>query len=328
MNTDDLLLFALDASRAFGEAVSQRLALPLAAHEEREFEDGEHKTRPLVSVRDRDVYVIHSLYSDPAQSVNDKLARLLFFIGALHDASARRVTAVVPYLAYGRKDRRSKSRDPVTTRYVAALFEAVGTDCVLTLDVHNPAAYQNAFRCRTEELEANGLFVDHFTPRLGAAEVVVVSPDAGGIKRAERFRSRLSRALQRPIGTAFAEKYRSGGVVSGNALAGDVDGKVAIIIDDMIAAGSTVARAAQACRDRGATHVHAAVSHGIFAEPANDVLAQSSVEQIVVTDTIPPWRVSAPGLRSKLVQLSVAGLFAEAISRMHAGGSLVELHDL
>jgi ribose-phosphate pyrophosphokinase len=325
MNEDQPILFALQSCRPFGEAVGRSLGVALAAHEEREFEDGEHKTRPLASVRDRDVHVIQTLATDGAQSVNDKLARLLFFIGALKDAGARRVTAVVPYLGYARKDRRSKARDPVTTRYVAQLFEAVGTDCVVTLDVHNPAAYQNAFRCRAEELTANALFVAHFAPRLGATGVVVVSPDAGGIKRAERFRTALGRALERPIGAAFAEKYRSGGIVSGDALIGDVEGRVAIVIDDLISAGSTIARTAQACRDRGAVAVHAAVSHGVFAGAANEVLAGSSVETIVVTDTLAPWRVSAPGLRAKLVRLSVVPLFAEAIRRLHAGGSLVEL---
>ena len=325
MNDDEPMLFTLQASHAFGEAVSRELAVALGAHEEREFEDGEHKTRALVSVRDRDVYVIQALCADREQSVNDKLARLLFFIGALKDAAARRVTAVVPYLCYARKDRRSKPRDPVTTRYVAQLFEAVGTDCVVTLDVHNPAAYQNAFRCRTEELEANGLFIAHFAPRLHAAEVVVVSPDAGGIKRAERFRAGLSQMLQRPVGAAFAEKHRSGGVVSGEALVGDVNGKVAIIIDDLISAGSTIARAAQACRDHGATRVLAAASHGLFAGAANSMLAASTVEQIVVTDSVPPMRVSDAGLKAKLVHVSTASLFAEAIRRIHGGGSIVDL---
>ncbi|MDE2004702.1 MAG: ribose-phosphate pyrophosphokinase-like domain-containing protein, partial [Betaproteobacteria bacterium] len=150
----DLAVFALDASRDFGAAVAHRIGVELEAHEEREFEDGEHKARPLTSVRDRDVYVLQSLHADPRQSVNDKLVRLLLFIGALKDASAARVTAIVPYLAYARKDRKSKTRDPVSTRYVAQLFEAVGVDCIVTLDVHNLAAFQNAFRCRCENLEA------------------------------------------------------------------------------------------------------------------------------------------------------------------------------
>jgi ribose-phosphate pyrophosphokinase len=325
MTNPDLRLFALNASSAFGTAVSARLGIALSPHEEREFEDGEHKARPLVSVRGCDVFVVHSLYGDGAQSANDKLVRLLFFIGALKDAAARRVTAVVPYLAYARKDRKSKSRDPVTTRYVAGLFEAVGTDCVVTLDVHNLAAYQNAFRCRSEHLEANALFVAHFAPRLRDAEIAVVSPDAGGIKRAEQFRNRLAKAVGRPVAAAFAEKYRSGGVVSGEALVGDVRGKVAVIVDDLISAGSTIARTAQACRDHGATRVLAAASHGLFAGAANSVLAAAAVEQIVVTDSVPPLRVTDGGLAAKLVVVATAGLFADAIARMHAGGSITEL---
>ncbi len=325
MTDPDLRLFALNASNAFGTAVSARLGTTLSPHEEREFEDGEHKTRPLASVRDCDVFVVHSLYGDPLQSANDKLVRLLFFIGALKDAAARRVTAVVPYLAYARKDRKSKARDPVSTRYVAGLFEAVGADCVVTLDVHNLAAFQNAFRCRTEHLEANALFVAHFAPLLRDAEIAVVSPDAGGIKRAEQFRNRLAKAVQRPVGAAFAEKYRSGGVISGEALVGDVRGKVAVIVDDLISAGSTIARAAQACRDHGATRVLAAASHGLFAGAANPVLAAAAVEQIVVTDSVPPLRVTDDALKAKLVVTSTAGLFADAIARMHAGGSVTEL---
>jgi len=325
MSNDDPMVFALAASRPFGEAVSRALAIPLAAHEEREFEDGEHKARPLVNVRGCDVYVIHSLYGDATQSANDKLVRLLFFLGALKDAAAGRVTAVAPYLAYARKDRKSKPRDPVSTRYVAQLFEAVGTDCVVTLDVHNLAAYQNAFRCRSEHLEANPLFVEHFAPRLADAQVSVVSPDAGGIKRAEAFRQRLGAVLGRPIGAAFAEKYRSEGKVSGEAFVGDVDGKVAIIVDDLISGGTTIARTAEACRNRGARRVCAAATHGVFAAVANATLAASCVEEIVVTDTIPPARLTDPTLRAKLVVVSTAGLFAEAIRRLHAGGSIVEL---
>ena len=231
---DALKLFVLKSSRTFGEKVSLQLAVEPSPHEEREFEDGEHKARPLTSVRGKDVFVIQSLYADDQQSGNDKLCRLLFFIGALKDAAAARVTAVVPYLAYARKDRKTKPRDPVTTRYVAALFEAVGTDAMVTLDVHNLAAFQNAFRCQTEHLESHTLFVEHFAPILRDTDVVVVSPDAGGIKRAEQLRQLLSRVLGKPVGAAFAEKYRSLGVVSGDMVVGDVKGKSALIIDDLI----------------------------------------------------------------------------------------------
>lgn len=320
-----MILFALNSSRPFGEQVSAHLGVALSPHEEREFEDGEHKARPLTGVRGKDVFVIQSLHGDPAQSGNDKLCRLLFFIGALKDAAAARVTAIVPYLAYARKDRKTKPRDPVTTRYVAALFEAVGADAVVTMDVHNLAAFQNAFRCGAENLEAEKLFAAHFAPLLKDSDVVVVSPDAGGIKRSEQFRQRLGKALGKPVGAAFAEKYRSEGALSGDMLVGDVHARHAIIIDDLISTGTTLVRTARSCRDAGAVGVFAAATHGLFMGDAAAVLADSALEAIVVTDTVPPFRLDGSAAKAKITVLNCAQLFAEAIRRMHAGGSVTDL---
>lgn len=325
MNDDSPLLFALKTTRTYGEAVAARLGIALALHEEREFEDGEHKARPLVNVRGRDVYVLHSLYGEHGASANDKLCRLLFFIGALKDAAARQVTAIVPYLAYARKDRRSQPRDPVTTRYVASLFEAVGTDCVLTIDVHNQAAFENAFRCRTEELEARSLFAEFFAPMLEEAGVAIVSPDAGGMKRADRFRVRMESLLRRQVGIVYAEKHRGAGVVRGDALVGNVAGKTCIVIDDLISAGTTMARAAQSCQAHGAARILAAATHGAFAVEANAILSASPIERIAITDTVVPLRATDPAFKAKLAVVSTAGLIAEAIRRLHAGGSIVEL---
>jgi ribose-phosphate pyrophosphokinase len=324
MNESNLQVFALNSGRAYGESVCRELAIPLSAHEEREFEDGEHKCRALESVRGRDVYVVQSLYGDADLSVDDKLVRLLLFVGALRDASAARVTVVAPYLAYSRKDQKSKVRDPVTTRYVATFFEAAGADCMVTMDVHNLAAFQNAYRCRTEHLEAAPLFVRHLAPQLVAADVAVVSPDAGGIKRADAFRQRLARALDRPIGMAFAEKYRSGGELRGEALVGDVNGRLAVIVDDLISAGNTIARAARACRDGGATRVVACASHGVFATEANAVLAGAGVDEILVTDSIPPWRITDARVAAMIRPVGTAPFVAEAIRRLHAGTSLAD----
>ena len=324
MTGSDIALFALNASRAFGERVAERLGIALGQHEERDFEDGEHKARSLENVRGRDAFVVQSLYGESGESVNDKLLRLLFFIGALKDASAAEVTAVVPYLGYARKDRKTKSRDPVTTRYVAALFEAVGTDRVVTIDVHNLAAFQNAFRCRTDHLEATGLFVEHFLPLIGNG-AAVVSPDAGGVKRADRFRKVLARATGKDIGAAFMEKYRSRGVVSGETFVGDVEGCTAIVIDDLISTGTTMARAASACRERGATAVYAVATHGIFVGDAAKVIADPVFDSVVVTNTIPPFRLPADLAEKRLTVLDTTPLFAEAVRRIHSGGSLVEL---
>ena len=328
MGETQLRLFAMNATHAFGERVAADLGLPLSPHEEREFEDGEHKSRSLVNVRGCDVFVIQTLAGDESQSVNDKLIRLLFFIGALRDASAARVTAVVPYFGYARKDAKTKPRDPVTTRYMAALFEAVGTDRVLALDVHNLAAFQNAFRCHTDHLDASALFARHFHACLGdTPRVAVVSPDAGGVKRAERLQRMLQNLRGSELPLAFMEKVRSRGQLRGGRLVGDVDGATVVILDDLISTGSTLTLAARACRSAGAAHVFAAATHGLFADAAEQTLADAALEKVNVTDSI-PVRLSVELIRRKVSVLPVAKLFADAIGCIHSGGSIVELLDL
>ncbi len=322
---DRLKVFALGSSRSFGEAVARGLGLSLAPVEERDFEDGEHKTRPLESVRGDDVYVVASLGGEPGQSPNDKLVKLLFFLGAVRDAGAGRVTAVVPYLCYARKDRKTQTRDPVTTRYLASMFEAVSVDRVVGLDVHNLQAFQNSFRCRTEHLEARRLFVEHLLPVLGTHEVVVISPDAGAMKRADELRNALARRLGKEIPVAFLEKERARGVVRGGTLVGDVKGRVAVVIDDLIATGTTLVRAATACRELGAERVHAVATHGLFVGNARDALADPALETVTVTNSVPPFRLEGWARRDKLVVLDVSGLIASAISRLHANGSIVDL---
>jgi ribose-phosphate pyrophosphokinase len=321
----ELQLFALESARAFGEQVAAHIGIGLSPHEERAFEDGEHKSRPLVNVRGNDVFVLHSLYADKAESVNDKLCRLLFLIGALHDAAAASVTAVVPYLCYARKDRKSKPRDPVTSRYVAALFEAVGTHRIVTMDVHNLAAYQNAFRCGADHLEALPLLVAHFAPVFHLQPLTVVSPDIGGVKRVERFREALVAKTGGDVTTAFMEKQRSAGVVSGERLFGDVRDRAVLILDDLISTGTTVSRAAAACHAGGARSVRAAATHGLFLGNAPRVLAEARLDELVVTNTVPPFRMTGRWAGAHLTVLDTSAVFAAAIERMHTGGSLVAL---
>jgi ribose-phosphate pyrophosphokinase len=318
-----LCLFALQGTSALGAAVAAALDQNLAAHEEREFEDGEHKTRPLEAVRDADVYVLHSLNGETGQSANDKLCRLLFFIGALKDAGAARVTALAPYLCYSRKDRRTKPNDPVTTRYVAALFEALGTDTVVALDVHNPAAFENAFRCPTVALTAAPLFVD-YAKALGDERLCVVSPDTGGAKRADLFREALEAALGRPVGKAFADKRRSGGVVSGDLFVGDVDGATALVVDDLISTGGTLVRAARAARKAGARRVIALVTHGLFTPGADAALLDPAIDRLVVTDSVAAFRLGEEA-RAKVDVIPVAPLLAECIRRLRAGRTFTDL---
>jgi ribose-phosphate pyrophosphokinase len=307
-----------------GLAVAERLGFELNAHEEHSFEDGEHKIRPLDYVRGADVYVLQSLAGGPSQSANDKLCRLLFFIGALKDAGAARVTVVAPYLCYARKDRRTKPHDPVTIRYIAAMLEAVGADRVVTLEVHNPAASENAFRCPTVTLNATPLWVD-YCRKLEDEKLCVVSPDTGGAKRAELFRQTLEQATGRTISNAFAEKYRSAGVVSGQHFTGDVSGATALIVDDLISTGGTLLRAARAAREAGAKRVLALVAHGLFMPGSEDVVADDAIERFIVTDSVPPFRLQDSPAFGKIDVLPSAPLLAETIRRLHENGDLTDL---
>ncbi len=325
MTHDGMLLFDLDPHWRHGHRIATHLEIPISPHEERRFEDGEMKVRPLISVRDRDVFVVQSLLGDAHDSVHDKLWRLLLFTGALKDSSARRVTVVAPYLAYSRKDRRTKSRDPVATRQLAILFEAAGVDRVVTMDVHNQAAFENAFRCRTEHLLARPLFADHVKATAGNDLIALVSPDVGGMKRVEQLHEALEHSLARPVGLAFMEKTRSAGVVGGGQLVGTVAGCRVLILDDLIATGTTMLRAAEACRTAGALSVMALATHGVFAPGAVEMLQSPVFDSVVVTDTVPPWRLEGDISVRRLTVLDTAPLFAEAIARMHAGGSLSDL---
>ncbi|PXX92381.1 ribose-phosphate pyrophosphokinase [Marinobacter vulgaris] len=309
------VLFALEGSQAFGHAVATQLGVSLATQEDRNFEDGEHKSRPLQSMRGRDVYVCHTLFGEETASVNDKLLRLLFFIGTVKDAGAKRVTALVPYLAYARKDRRSKSQDPVTTRYVAQLFEAMGVDCVVGLEVHNQGAFDNAFRCRTVHLESHSLFVNALLDRVGSEPVVIVSPDAGGTKRVDRFRDAWADIAGEQPPTAFLEKRRRESGITGDAVVGDMTGRVAIIVDDMVASGTTLLRAAEACKNKGATRVFGVITHALFGPGSEQLYRAGAMDQLFITDSVTPQQ--QPQEQGQVTTLPVAGLFAQAVRELH-----------
>ena len=320
----DLQIFAFGATQDLGRAVAGELGQPLAALEERGFEDGEHKARPLETVRGRDVYVIQSLHGGPDQSPNDKLCRLLFFLATLKTNGAARVTAVTPYLAYARKDRQTKPRDPLTARYVAQLIEAAGADRVVTTEVHNIVAFQNAFRCEAVALDARGVLLDRAAELAGPGPVTVASPDPGGVKRAQLFREALEARLGRAVGFAMMEKRRSAGKVSGSLVAGDFEGARVLVIDDMIASGGTMVRAARALLERGAADVWALALHGLFTSGAEEALADPAMAGWIVTDTVPPFRLGEAAL-ARVETVSAAPLLAEAIRRLHENRSITDL---
>jgi ribose-phosphate pyrophosphokinase len=318
-------LFALHGSEVFGAQMAGHLGIALSPHEERNFEDGEHKMRPLVSVRGQDAYVLHSLHGGPDESANDKLCKLLFFLSTLRDNGASRVTALAPYLAYSRKDRQTKPRDPVTSQYIARHFEAAGADCVVTLDVHNIVAFQNSFRCRTVHLDTRKLFAGNLKDKLPAGPIAVMSPDPGGVKRAQLFREMLEALAARPVGQAFVDKRRSAGEVSGELLVGDVQGATVVVIDDLIASGGTIARAAKAALENGAGQVIACAAHGLFTGVAQAVLATSPLDQVMITDSAPPFRLDAQFMKTRLNVVSATKLFSDCVTCLHQNSSISQL---
>lgn len=306
-------LFALAASSALGGRVATRLGHPVDPHEEREFSYGEHKARPLTDVQGEDVYVISSLHGDRDSSVNDKLCRLLFFVGALKDAGAARVTAVSPYLAYSRKDCRTKSRDPITTRYLASALQSVGMNRMVTMDVHNLAAFENSFRCQTVNLETTGLFADYFYRNAGGEIDGIVSPDLGAIKATRRFADAYSRLSGGSLKFAVMDKRRSKGKVSGTGLIGTV-GRHVLIIDDMIGSGTTLCRAIAACLEAGALCASVGATHGLFQEGATALFAQSAIETIAVTDSVAIDKLGLPDAHlARLHSVGAADLIAACI---------------
>ena len=318
-----MLLFSLDPDGVLAPAIAAALDQALAPHEDRAFEDGEHKLRPLVDPRGADAYVIHSLHGGPQLSPHDKLFRLLTFCATLREHGAARITAVTPYLAYARKDRQTQPFDPVTQRHLAQLIEAVGIDQLMALEVHNVAAFQNAFRIPTLHLDAHRVF-DTVLPEIaGEARLAVASPDPGGVKRAQLWRESLETMLARPVGFAMVDKRRSGGEVSSsNLVAGDVAGMRVLLIDDLIASGDTMKRAALSLRRAGASEVMACAAHGLFVGAAAELLADAAIDRVLLTDSVPPFRLPAQAtVRGKLQVVSAAGMFAQAIRQCHESWS-------
>ena len=317
-------LFALHGSHVLGKAVADAMGVELSPLEEREFGDGEHKSRPLISVRSEDVYVLHSLNGNDVQSAADRLVRLLFDLAACPANGAARVTQITAYLAFMRKDQQTQARDPVSSRYVAELLEAVGTDAVVTVQVHNPAAFQNAFRCRNILLDTQHLFTATVA-QLAERRAVFLSPDSGGMKRAHLLRETFVAETGREAGLAIMEKHRSEGVVTGDLFAGDVAAADVFVIDDMIASGGTMVRAAKAARARGAEKVYALAAHGLFTTATQELFSSPEIDRVIVTDTIAPLPPPSLDTAGKLEIVSCAALIGDAVQRLHSGGSIHRL---
>ena len=318
-----MMLLSLDGASALAQGVAERLGEPLAPVEHRPFHDGEHKWRPLEDPRGCDVFVLAALHGDHEYSPQDKLVRLLFMLDTLRGHGAHRVTAVLPYLAYARKDVRTQPFDPLATQALARWLEAAGADQVIVLEPHQPAAVQNAFRCPVLTLDAWPAF-DVPADALMAAggPLVVAAPDPGGVKRALRWREHLQARWQHPVGFAMVDKRRVGGLVTSNQLvAGDVDGATVLLLDDIVASGGTLVHAAAALHHAGAATVQGFAAHGLFIDDADRALTASHLARLVVSDSVPTFRLpNSAAFASRLEVVSAAPLLGRAIAEVHQLG--------
>jgi ribose-phosphate pyrophosphokinase len=264
----------------------------------------------LENVRERDVFIVQP-FSVP---VNDNIMELLIMLDAAKRASARRITAVLPYYAYGRSDKKDQPRVPITARLVATMIEAAGADRVLTLDLH-AGQIQGFFNIPLDELSAIPELAQHFKERQVENNIVVVATDAGDAKRARNMAYRLDAPL------AIVEKVRMGNQerVESATLIGDVRDKTAIIVDDEIGTGGTVIATANTLRSHGARDIYCYAAHAVLAGNATEILEKSDIRQLVVTDSLP---IPPVKMGTKTSIISVAPMLGEAIQRIHSGSSV------
>jgi ribose-phosphate pyrophosphokinase len=314
MRKRDWVILSGNANRPLAVRICERLGKPLGNADVRRFSDGEVFVEVRDNVRGRDVYVIQST----CKPTNDTLMELLIMIDALKRASAKEITAVVPYFGYARQDRKVAPRTPISAKLVSDLITAAGATRVVSMDLH-AGQIQGFFDIPFDNLFSSPVIVEYLRKEMaGMGEVVMVSPDAGGVERARAYAKRLD------ANVAMIDKRRTAmNVAKAMNIVGDVEGKTAIILDDMIDTAGTLTEAAHAVLDQGAKCVYAAATHGVLSGPAIERISKSKIEKVIVTDTI-PLNDEAKGC-PKIVQLSVAELLAEAIHRIHNYDSVSDL---
>jgi ribose-phosphate pyrophosphokinase len=273
--------------------------------------NGETRVKLEENVRGSDVFVIQSM-SDP---VNHHLMEALLIIDALRRASAARITAVIPYFAYAKQEKKTSGREPISAKLVANLLITAGADRILTMDLHSPAI-EGFFDIPVDHLRAAPILARHLN-RQELGDIAVVSPDAGGVARAEDLRGRTGGSL-----AIISKRHPGPDVSEALEMVGDVDGKPAVIVDDMISTGGTLALAAELLRERGASLIYAAATHGIFAQDGLELIDHSPIDKVLVTDTLP---LPANGPTGKVEVVTVAPLLAEAITRIHKDLSISAL---
>jgi len=308
----ELKLFSGNANPALAREICGHLGISLGEATVSSFSDGEIRVRIEENVRGADVFVAQSCCTP----VNTSIIELLIMIDALKRSSAYRITAVIPYFGYARQDRKEQPRVPISAKLMADLITTAGADRVLTMDLH-AGQIQGFFNIPVDHLYATPVLLDYINKR-GAADLVVVSPDAGGVERARAFAKRLQAQL------AIIDKRREGpNNTQVMNIIGDVDGRNVLLLDDMIDTAGTIVQGAQACAEKGARMVWAGCTHAVLSGPALERLQESCLTEVVVTNTIP---LNGKEQRCpKLRVLSVAALLGEAITRIHSEESVSSL---
>ncbi|MFN4025031.1 MAG: ribose-phosphate pyrophosphokinase [Hyphomonas sp.] len=308
-------LISCNANRPLAEAIADYLDMRLTRSEVKTFADQEIFVRIDENVRGEDVFVIQST-SYPA---NDNLMQLLIMMDALRRASARRITAVIPYFGYARQDRKTDGRTPISAKLVANLISTAGADRVLTVDLH-AGQIQGFFDIPTDNLFGGPVMVDDIKERFGRDKIVVVSPDVGGVVRARSLAKRLDADL------AIVDKRRpEAGTSEVMNIIGDVSGARCIMLDDICDSGGTLANAAAALKEHGASSVSAYVTHGVLSGSAVERIQKSVLDEFVMTDTIQP---SEAAQKSKKIRvLPISPLLGEAIRRIANEESVSKLFD-
>jgi len=305
-----LQIFTGNANSALAEAICAELEVDLGRALVGTWKNGETRIKLDENVRGSDVFVVQPT----THPVNEHLMELLLMIDALRRASAARITAVMPYYGYARQEKKTSGREPISAKLVANMTTVAGANRVLAVDLHSPAI-EGFFDIPVDHLRATPLLARAFRKEIDD-EVVVVSPDAGGVARAEDFRVRAGGSL------AIISKQRPGADRTETLeMVGDVDGKTAVIIDDMISTGGTLVEAAHLLKERGAEKIYVAATHGVFAGDALSLIERSSIDRVFVTDTVLLHEQGHDWIRV----VSVAPLLAEAIMRTHKGLSVSAL---
>ncbi|MHB2026430.1 MAG: ribose-phosphate diphosphokinase [Elusimicrobiota bacterium] len=303
-------IFSGNANRPLAADICRYLGAPQGQIRVTRFADGEINVQIDENVRGTDCYVIQPT----CRPVNENLMELLIMIDALRRASAGRITAVIPYFGYARADRKTAPRVPISSKLVANLITTAGAHRVITMDLH-AAQIQGFFDIPVDHLYSAPIILDYIKKK-GLKDLVVVSPDVGGVERARAFAKRLGTQL------VIIDKRRPRpNEASVYNIIGDVDGKTALILDDMVDTAGTLTKVAAKIREAGAKKIYAACAHGVLSGPALELIQKSRIEEMILTDSLPIRRLSG----GKFTVLSIASLMGEAISRNHEGKSISAL---